>query len=84
MDATAHGLAVPANTHKTPNLDLYKRKAPSVDFKVSKTVRIKPLGKPDLSPSPVSYKVETANKFTKQRPLFYTQGKEKLKTYITR
>ena len=81
-DATAHGLAVPANNLKTPNLELTKRKAPSTDFKVTKTIRFKPLPKSDLSPT--SYKPDNASRHVKPRALFYTQGKEKLKTYITR
>ena len=81
-DATAHGLAVPANNLKTPNLEFTKRKAPSTDFKVTKTIRFKPLPKSDLSPT--SYKPDNASRHVKPRALFYTHGKEKLKTYITR
>ena len=82
MDATAHGMAIPANNTKTPNLELYKRKAPSIDFKVTKTIRFKPLPKTDLSPT--SYKPDMANKIVKPRALAYSSGKEKLKTFVTR
>ena len=57
-DATAHGMSIPANNAKGTRLKFYKRKAPAIDFKVTKTIRFKPLPKTDLSPT--SYKLEGA------------------------
>ena len=70
------------------NLEKYKRTAPSYDWKISKTVRIKPLTKTPkdrCEVSPTSYKPDEALKkkvFTKE-PM-YSYGKEKAKNFIDR
>ena len=84
LDATAHGLSVPAANYKIPipEIESKKRKAPAADFKKTNTIRFKPPVKTDLSPT--SYKPDLAEKFTKPRKLNYSIPKEKLKTYIVR
>ena len=75
-------MSIPANNLKPTNLDSYRRKAPSTDWKTTKTIRFKPLPKSDLSPT--SYKPDLANKIVRPKALAYSTGKEKLNTYITR
>ena len=80
--ASAYGLSVPANNLKATNMELYKRKAPSIDFNKTKIIRFKPLPKSDLSPT--SYKPDLATKITKPKSIALSVPKEKLKTFVTR
>ena len=57
-DATAHGMSIPSNAAKLTNLEFYKSRAPAYDWKVTKTIRFKPLAKTDVSPT--LYKVDGA------------------------
>ena len=68
LDATAHGMSVPAAHYKIPRDDITSNvpKTRSPDFAKTKTIRFKPMPKTDLSPT--SYKPQAGiEKFTKPR-----------------
>ena len=78
-EATYRGKQSPS-FYNTVRFDLYKQKAPIVDFKTTKLVRFQPPVKTDLSPT--SYKADvSAHKFATSNPN-YSQPKEKAKSFI--
>ena len=84
-EAEVAGKATPA-VYNLTNMENYKNAAPKYDWKISKTVRIKPLKKTPADRhevSPTSYRADEslAKKVFSSEPK-YSYGKEKGRSFI--